>query len=108
EVLQDLAPVALVLRAAPVALVHDDQVEEVARILLIQTRPPFIPRDGLVSGEVHLAAVDRLAVLDLVARVGEQSEILVLRVVDQDIPVRQEEDAWVPIASGGIPAAAPE
>ena len=38
EVFEDFAPVALVAGAAPVALVHDDQVEEVARVLLVERR----------------------------------------------------------------------
>jgi hypothetical protein len=33
EVLQDAAPVALVVGAAPVALVDDDEIEEVRRIV---------------------------------------------------------------------------
>ena len=92
EVLEDLAPVALVAGAAAVALVDDDEVEEVGRVLAVEARPALVLGDGLVDGEVHLAALDRLAVLDLVARVAERREDLVLRVVDEDVAVGEVQD----------------
>ncbi len=82
EMREDLAPVAFLRRAAPVALVHDDQIEESGVVLPVQPRPGLISRDGLVGREVHLPALDRFA-LDLVASVAERRELLVLRIVDQ-------------------------
>ena len=57
EVVQDLPPVALVPGAAPMALVHDDEVEEIGRILAVEARPALVLGDGLVDGEVHLPAL---------------------------------------------------
>ena len=75
EVLQDLAPVAFVPGAAAMALVHDDEVEEVAREFPDRARAGCSSlRDGLIGREIHLAALDRLA-LDLPARVAERREM---------------------------------
>ena len=74
EVLEDLAPVALVAGAAAVALVDDDQVEEVGREFPVQAGAALVLGDGLVDGEVHLAALDDLAGLDLAAGVAEGGE----------------------------------
>ena len=72
EVFEDLAPVAVFLGAAAVALVHDDQVEEVAREFLVKPGPAFVLGDGLVGGEIQLPAEDRDAALDLVPRIAER------------------------------------
>ena len=72
EVFKDLAPVALVAGAAAMALVDDDQVEEVGRVLRCTGRARLVLGDGLVDGEVHLAALVHLAVLDLPAGVAER------------------------------------
>ena len=77
EVFEDLAPVAIVAGAAPVALVHDDQVEEVRGVLPVEPGPALVLGEGLVDGEVHLAALDGFA-LDLVAGVPEGGEHLSL------------------------------
>ena len=54
EILQDFPPTALVPGTAPVALVHDDEVEEVGRILAVEPWSAFVLGDRLVDGEVHL------------------------------------------------------
>src|SRR3990172_9086037 len=64
EILEDLAPVALVGSAPPMALIHDDQVKEVLGIIPVQTGATLILSDGLVDSEVHLPSLQRLA-LDL-------------------------------------------
>ena len=65
EIFQDVAPVALVAGAAAVALVHDDEVEEVRREFAVEAGPPLVAGDGLIDGEVHLAAFvwPRLSIL---------------------------------------------
>jgi len=70
EVLQDLAPTAVVPGAAAMTLVDDDEVKEVAREIPVQSRPPFVLRDGLVSCEVHVTTFDCLA-FDFPAGVSE-------------------------------------
>ena len=42
EVLQDLPPTAFVPGTPPMALVNDDQVEEVGRILAVEPRTAFV------------------------------------------------------------------
>ena len=108
EVFEDLAPVALVAGAAAVALVHDDQVEEVGRVLAVETRPALVLGDGLVDREIHLAAFVGLAVLDLPARIAEGGESLVLRVVDQDVPIGQVENPGLAVFAGRGSSGTPE
>src|SRR5262249_48781004 len=84
EGLQDVPPVAVVTSGAAMALVHDDEIEEVRGVFLEESRPAFILGDGLISGEVHLPALDRLTFLDLVPGISEGSKRLVLRVIDEN------------------------
>ena len=107
EVFEDFAPVAVVARAASMTLVHDHEVEEVRAVLPIEARTVRVARDRLVGGEVHLAAQHGFA-LDLVPGVAEGSELLVLRVVDEDVPVGQVEHARPPVFAAAIPASLPE
>ena len=72
EVVEDLPPVAVVACAAAMALVDDDEVEEVARVLAVESRPRLVFGDGLVDGEVHLAALHDRAALDLEPSVPER------------------------------------
>ena len=78
------------------------------RILLEQTRPALILGDGLIDGEIHFAAFDDLAGFDLVARVAEGGEGLVLRVVDQDVAVGEIENARPAVLARPVPAARPQ
>ena len=93
EVVQDLPPGALVSGATPVALVHDDQVEEVGRILTVEPRAAFVLGDRLVDGEIHLPPLADFAVGDLEPRIAEGDEVLVLRVVHEDVAVGEVEDS---------------
>src|SRR3990172_9724880 len=86
EILEDLAPVALIGSAPPMALIHDDQVKEVWRIIPVQTGATLVFSDGLVDSEVHLPSLHGIA-LDLPPSVPEGGEDLVLWVIDQDIPI---------------------
>jgi hypothetical protein len=67
EVVQDAAPVALVVRAAAMALVDDDEVEEVRRILAeVGRRLAVLGRpahEGLEDGEEQAAVLRHLALL---------------------------------------------
>ncbi len=90
------------------ALVHDDKVEEVRCELPVESRAPFVLGDGLVDGEVHLAALADPAVLDLPPRVPERREGLVLRVVYQNIPVRQVQYPRPSMLPRSVPAHVPE
>ena len=80
------------------ALVHDDQVEEVGRKLAVDILPFLRPRDPLVEGEVDLVGFIHLALDDFGHFVAEEAEIVGHRLVDQDVPIGQEEDAARPFA----------
>ena len=82
EVTQDLAPIALILGAAAMTFVDDDQVEEVLGVFLIKSGTVLVFGDGLVDREVHLAPFIHFAVLNLPSSIAESSEHLVLGIVD--------------------------
>ena len=108
EPLQDFPPVAVVAGAAAVALVHDDQIEEVPRILAVQAGAILIAGDGLVDGEIHLAALDRPAPGYLLPRVPERAEVPGHGIVHQDVPVGQEQHSRPAVAALAVPAGGPE
>jgi hypothetical protein len=78
EVLEDLAPAALIASTAAMALVDNDEVEEVGCVFSEEAGAVFVPSDRLIGREVHFAALDGAA-LDLVARFSERNEGLVFR-----------------------------
>jgi hypothetical protein len=78
EVFEDFAPVGFFLRAAAMALVHDDQVEEVAGEFLVEAGAALVAGDGLIGGEVEFAAEDGDAAFDLVAGIAEGEKVLSL------------------------------
>jgi len=88
EVTQDFAPVAVVLGAAAMALIDDDQIEEIFRVFLVKSRPVFVLGDRLVNCEVQLAALVDFAVLDFPARVAERRKHFILGIIDQNVSVR--------------------
>jgi len=108
EMVQDRAPPALVAGAAPVGLVHDHEVEEVGRVGAVEAGAGRVLGQGLVGGEVHLAALVGHAALDLPAGVAEGQEGLVLGVVHQHIAVGQVQDARLLTGPRAAPARAPE
>jgi hypothetical protein len=61
EVFQDRAPRAVVARAAALAFVHDDEIEEVGREEPEQPGAPLVLGKCLVDREVHLSALHHLA-----------------------------------------------
>ena len=91
------------------ALVHDDEIEEIGRELLVEPGAVFVLGDGLVGREIHLAALHHLAVLDLVAGLAEGDEGFVLGIVHEDIAVGEEEDLGVADGvAGAVPAGLPK
>jgi hypothetical protein len=102
EILQNFAPVAFIAGAAAVTLVHDDEIEEVLRVVAVEAGAPFVLGDGLINREVHLAALDGLPVY-LVARLSEGRKRLILRVVDEDIAIGQVENARAAMLACPVP-----
>ncbi len=108
EPLEDFPPVGIVAGAAPVALVHDHQVKEVAGKLLVQGGAIGVARESLIDGEIHLAPFHDLPRLDLVASVAERCEDAVLGLVHQDVPVGEVQDFWPPVLARAVPPGIPE
>ena len=120
EVAEDVAPGRVFGGAAAVALVDDDEVEEVGRELLVDVALFFRAADGLVQRQVDLVAlvdllggsvdgqvdvfhrglaltINHLHALGMGAELGhgtlERPEVVDHGLVDQDVPVGQEQDA---------------
>ena len=108
EPLQDLAPVAVVAGAAPMALVDDDEIEEVLRVLPIETRPTFVAGDALIGREVHIAALRSVTAAYLVACISEDAEVLRHRVVHEHVAVGEKEHLRPACGVPDVPAGGPE
>ena len=100
EVLEDLAPGGVIGGAATVALVDDDQVEEVRRELLVDVLLFLGAGDGLIEREVDLEGLVDGAVGDLGHRLTERLEVVGLGLVGEDVAVDEEEDA---LLGAGLP-----
>src|SRR6185437_1062027 len=108
EIVQNVSPIAVVARAAAVALIDDDQVEEVRRIFPIQTRPPFVAGDGLVDRKIDVATMADFAILDLEPRIAERRKSLGHRVVDENVAIREEQDFWFAEVAALVPSSGPQ
>jgi len=108
EIVQNVSPVAVVARAAAVALIDDDQVEEVRRIFPIQTRPSFVAGDGLVDREIDVAAMADFAILDLEPRVAKWRKGLGHRVVDENVAIGEEQDFGFAGVAALVPTGSPQ
>ena len=99
EVVEDAAPVALVVGAAAMALVDDDEVEEVLRILAEIRGFPRPAHEGLEDGEEQAAVLRHLALLADVVRRDAHQRIVgecrkrVVGLVGEDVAVGEEQDA---------------
>src|SRR5205823_13501830 len=104
---ENLPPVTVVLRTAAMTLVHDDQVEELRAIIAVEPWATVILGDGLISGEIHLAAFDGLA-LDLPRGIAEGRELFGLWVVNENGTVGEEQNARAARLTCAVPTCAPE
>ena len=114
KVFQNAAPAALIIGPAPVALVHDDEVEEVWRVLAkIRRRFAVLTlpaHKGLEDGEEHAAVLGHLALFANVfwrnthQRIFCKGRERVERLVRQVVAVCQKQDAWAACGLGiGFP-----
>ena len=87
------------------ALVNNNQVEEIGRVVAEQSGAALVFRKGLIDGKVHFAAFDDFAGINLVACVAEGREGLVLWIVDKNVAVGQIKDARLAILTRPVPAA---
>src|SRR3954447_14106098 len=74
------------------ALVHDDEIEEVAGEFLVEARTILVLGKGLIDGEIHLAALHDFAILNLVARIAKGNEGFVLWIIHENVAVGEEEN----------------
>ena len=103
EVLHDAAPVALVIGATPVALIDDDEIEEIRRIVPEVGRRVALGvtpgHEGLEDGEEDVAVLRHPALLADGFRVDTHQRILgegrevIEGLVGEDVPVGQEQDS---------------
>ena len=93
EVFEHLAPCGVLLGTAAVALVNDDEVEEVRVELQVRLLLVILVADELLV-ERHVQFVGRIELLacDLGHNLLERLEVLLHRLVDEDIAVGQIED----------------
>lgn len=93
EVFEDFSPCGVLRGASAMALVDDDQVEEVGR----NTLKDFVffigPGEGLVETEVNLVGGVDLPVLDLGHDRAEGLEIIDQGLVSENVAVNEEERA---------------
>ena len=75
EVVEDRAPGAFIVGAAAVALVDDDEVEEVGRVLTKVRGPARAAHEGLKDGEEDAPVLWHLALLANVGRVNAYQRI---------------------------------
>ncbi len=108
EVFENRAPRTVIARAAAMALVHDYKVEEIRRECLEQSIAPFVLGQCLVGREIHFAAKRERIIADLATRIAEVREILVLRVIDEDVAVSEVEHARSAVFAGAIPVRYPQ
>ena len=90
------------------ALVNNDQIEEVLRILAVQPWAVFIAGHGLIDGKVHIPALDRPATPDFLPGVAERAKVLCHRIINQDVAVGEEQNLGSPARPFGVPACRPE
>ena len=100
KVVEHLAPSGIIGGAAAVALVDDDQVEEVGRELLVDVLLFLGAGDSLVEAEVDLKRFVGGAVGDFGHRRAERLEVVGLGLVGEDVAVDEEEDA---LLGSGLP-----
>ena len=77
------------------AFVDDDQVEEIGRKLFEDVVGLLGTSDGLVEGKVNLVGLVDRAVRDLGHRAAEGFEVIRARLIDEDVAVGEEENAFL-------------
>ena len=82
KILQYFTPITGVSCASPVALVHDDEVEKVPWVFLVETWPSFIFCNGLVNGKVHFATLIGFPIFNFPTGVPHGCEDFVFRIID--------------------------
>src|SRR5688572_8060953 len=90
------------------ALIHNDQVEEVAGILPVETGSSFVLGNRLIDGEIDLTALVDLSVFNFPAGIVEGSEGFILGIINQDVAVGKVEDLGTTVLARPVPAGIPQ
>jgi hypothetical protein len=76
------------------ALVHDNEVEEVGRELLVDVLLFLGSGDGLIKAQVDLECFIDRSIGDLGHCLPERFEVVRFGLVGQDVSIHEEEDAF--------------
>ncbi|MNN23437.1 hypothetical protein D3C81_1368350 [compost metagenome] len=95
EVVENLAPGGVFGGAASVAFVDHHEVEEIAGKLLVDILLFFVAGHGLIQRQVDFVGLFDLPFGNLSHRLAEGLEVVVLGLVDEDVAVGEEEDAFL-------------
>lgn len=90
------------------ALVHNDEIEEVAREFLVEAGAAFVLGERLVDREIHFASLVHHAAFQLPARIAKGREVFPHRVIDENVTVGEEKDFGFAVLAVAIPHRAPE
>src|SRR5438874_12500365 len=67
-----------------------------------------VGRERLINGEVNLAAFDRVAVLNLCARIAKLCKDFILRIIDENIAIGEVENFGTAMLTSLIPPSVPK
>ena len=98
EVIENLAPLAVVARAAAMTLVHNDEVKKLGTELLVGIGVGVVVGKALIQREVDVVSGINLLVLDDGHRLFEMAEVAANRLVNQRRAVSEEQDAFLEAA----------
>src|SRR5438874_42023 len=90
------------------ALIHDDQVEEIGWKGFEKTFAPLVLRERLIGGEIHFAPHVHDAVFNLPTRIAELGKDAVLRLVHENIAVGKVENFRAAMFTCPVPTRVPE
>src|ERR1039458_4550062 len=90
------------------ALVDDDQVEKVWRVLVVNGGTRGVASERLIEREIDFASLLHDAILDPPASIPESGECLVLRIIHQDVAVSEIQNPGLPRGAGTIPTRFPK
>jgi hypothetical protein len=99
KVLENFAPGRTVFCAAAMALVDNDEVEEIGGEFFVEAGPVFVLSDRLIGREIEFATIGDSSAFDFDAGIAERSEDFVLRIINEESAIGKVENARL---SGGI------
>src|SRR5438874_5128256 len=67
-----------------------------------------VGRERLINGEVNLAAFDRVAVLNLCARIAKLCKDFILRIIDENVAIGEVENFGTAMLTSLIPPSVPK